>query len=221
MWTMSYQTLQTQTVSTEVDINYPNILATFFDVIIDGLDAVYLVSLNRDSIPSCCPFRHPVCAWCRMIKILVKFFRTAVWEMIMYEMSCHGHVTMMVSQSACPGVEPLLELMTSILCVAWKCLPSCGAICDDNTRMSFVRSHIVHIYVFTQLVVLSVISKWTTARQKVTRLLKLERQTFLTWYHITRFESFKNPLKSTNSGYIWPSSTPRRYADNQHYCLSH
>jgi hypothetical protein len=52
-----------------------------------------------------------------MIKILVKFFRTEVWEMIMYEMSCHGHVTMMVSQSACPGVEPLLELMTSILCV--------------------------------------------------------------------------------------------------------
>jgi len=51
-----------------------------------------------------------------MIKILVKFFRTAVWKTIRYEMSSQGYVTTRASHSACPGVEPVLEIMNSILC---------------------------------------------------------------------------------------------------------
>jgi len=62
-----------------------------------------------------------------MIKILVNFFRAAVWKTISYEMSNQGHVTTMVSHSACPGVEPLLELMTSILCTLHRSVDHPGA----------------------------------------------------------------------------------------------
>jgi hypothetical protein len=41
-------------------------------------------------------------------------------------MSIQGHVTMMASHSACPGVEPVVEIMNSILCTLHKCFYHLG-----------------------------------------------------------------------------------------------
>ena len=68
-----------------------------------------------------------LCVCCRMIKILVNFFRAALWKTIRYEMSNQGHVTMMVSHSACPGVDRLLEIMNTILCTLHKSVDHLGA----------------------------------------------------------------------------------------------